>query len=67
MTTYQHAYRSPDWAVQSRVVHSGEKMNGCNRWSVQLMRTRSRYGAREKRGWQLFVAAYGYRVQVGTR
>jgi hypothetical protein len=55
MKTYTYTNRAPDWASQSRVVHSGAKMDGLNRWSVQLLRRRSRYGAKygvaEKRGW----------------
>jgi hypothetical protein len=71
MKTYTSTNRAPDWASQSRVAHSDAKMDGLNRWSVQLMRRRSRYGAKyvvaEKRGWILFVSFGRLRGEIGTR
>lgn len=72
MNTYRRTYRAPDHVSQSRVVHSGQRLTGClNRWSVQVMRSRSRHGARygqpERRGWTLFLSFGGYRAEVGTR
>jgi hypothetical protein len=68
MNTYKTQHRAPEWASQSRIVHSGKRLTGrLNRWSVQLMRKRSRYGGRERRGWTLFVAVGGFRGEVGTR
>lgn len=68
MNTYKTQHRADDWASQSRVIHSGAKLTGVlNRWSVQLMRRRSRHGGTDKRGWTLFVSLGGYRFEIGTR
>jgi hypothetical protein len=68
VNTYKTQTRQADWACQSRVVHSGQRLTGlANRWSVQLMRKRSRHNGVEKRGWVLFVSVLRYRMEVGTR
>lgn len=71
MKTYRRTYRAPDHVSQSRVVHSGKRMTGRQRWSIQLLRSRSRYGAQygrpEQRGWTLFLSFGGHRAEVGTR
>lgn len=68
MRTYRTQNRTPDWCCQSRVVHSDRRLTGVlNRWSVQLMRKRSRRGAADKRGWTLFVSVGRLRGEIGTR
>jgi hypothetical protein len=67
VNTYKIATSTPEWASQSRVVHSGAKMDGHNRWGVQIMRRRSRYGGREKRGFTVFASAGRLRGELGTR
>jgi hypothetical protein len=48
-------------------VHSGARMNGLNRWSVQVLRSRSRYNGAEKRGLTVFFALGRLRGEIGTR
>jgi hypothetical protein len=67
MKTYTTTSRATDWASRSRVVHSGARMDGLNRWSVQLLRRRSRYGGTEKRGLTVFVSCGRLRGEIGTR
>jgi hypothetical protein len=70
MTTYRKTYKGSiagDYVSQARVVHSGRKMNGLNRWSIQLMRSRNVIGGVESRGLTLFVTTRRLRFQVGTR
>lgn len=67
MKTYTTTTRRSDWASQSRIIHSGTKMNGLNRWSIQLMRKRHRYARVEKRGFTLWIAIFHLRIEVGTR
>jgi hypothetical protein len=67
MTTYTTTHRATDWASQSRVVHSGARMNGLNRWSVQVLRSRSRHNGAEKRGLTVFISCGRLRGEIGTR
>jgi hypothetical protein len=68
MNTYKTQTRAADWASQSRVAHSGKRLTGLlNRWSIQIMRKRSRYGGEERRGWTLFVSCGRFRGEIGTR
>jgi hypothetical protein len=67
MKTYTTTSRATDWASRSRVVHSGARMNGLNRWSVQVLRSRSRYNGAEKRGLTVFFALGRLRGEIGTR
>lgn len=68
MNTYKTQTRSADWASQSRVVHSDKRLTGrLNKWSVQLLRRRSRYGGVESRGFTLFVSVGPIRFEIGTR
>lgn len=70
MQTYSRQKRGADWASQSRVVKSGQRLSdrsGLDRWSVHLMRSRSRHGGTERRSLTLFVSVGRVRFEVGTR
>jgi hypothetical protein len=67
MTAYRRSQRSADHASQSAVIHSGKKMDGRNRWSVHLLRSRSRHNGIERRGLTLFLSAGRMRGEIGTR
>jgi hypothetical protein len=66
MTTSRKTYPGVDYVAQSRVVTSGAG-EPIPRYSAQLLRSRSRYGGFERRGWTLFLNVRGMRMVIGTR
>lgn len=65
VNTYTHTGRGRDWVGQSRVIRSDRRP--ISRWSVQVMRKRSRYGGEDRRGWTLWVSVGPVRFEVGSR
>jgi hypothetical protein len=65
VNTYRKTYPGADYVAQSRVIRSGA--GPISRYSVQIMRSRSRYAGADKRGWTLFVSIASMRFEIGTR
>jgi hypothetical protein len=57
--------RSRDYVSQSVVLKADR--SACPRWSVHLLRSKSRYGGNERRGFTLFLSLGPVRAELGTR
>jgi hypothetical protein len=65
MNAYRTHHSDAKWASQSFVIRSSRDPVAAV--SLQVMRSRSLYGATDKRGWTVWLALRSLRFQVGTR
>jgi hypothetical protein len=67
MRAYKHVWRSKDYVSQSFVIRGGPEHIAVYPWSLQVARTKSRFGDTEKRGFQVWISGGPIRLQVGSR